>query len=181
MKICHHPIISSVITILSFAVRFTFALQGASASQKNLITAMALISIRFPNSGIKEYINVCMIPFPPSTLSFNRNKFIKEQKLYSKDIASVAPFLCRKADIPQVCIKLLNQYLTLSHWNGSSATVASLSLEEVARNQRTPLVKAVQNLTKIRIKTRKWSVIQTPWPDREKPCAYIPIFTSPVK
>lgn len=142
---------------------------------------MALISIRFPNSCIKEYINVCMTPFPPSTLSFYRNKFINEQKLCSEDTASIALCLCRKANSPQICIKPLHQDLTLSHWNGSSVTVASLSLEVVARNQQTPLVKAVESLTKIRIKTRKWSVMQTSWPDREKPCAYIPMFTSPIK
>lgn len=159
MKICHHPIIFSIITILSFAVRVTFALQGTSASQKVLITAMALISIRLPNSGVKEFINVCMIPLPPTTLSFCRTKLIKEQKRYREDTASIAPFLCREADTSQICIKFLNQYLTLSHWNGSCVTVASLSLQEVARNQHTPLVKAVESLTKIRIKTRKWSVI----------------------
>lgn len=35
-----------------------FAFQGALASRKVLITAMVLISVGFPNSGIKKYLNV---------------------------------------------------------------------------------------------------------------------------
>lgn len=50
-----------------------------------------------------------MIPFPPPILSFYRNKFINEQKLYREDATLTAPFLCRKAGTPQAGIKLTNQ------------------------------------------------------------------------
>lgn len=93
-------------------------------------------------------------------------------------MASVDHFLCRKANsqILQTCIKLLKQYLSLPHGNGSSETGASLSLEAAGRSQDTPLVKAVESLSQIRQKTRKWVVIQTSGPDEEKPFAYISLF-----
>lgn len=64
----HEDLLSSyyfqIITALCAAVWFAFAFQGASASQKILIMGMAVISVRFPNSGIKKYLNVCMISSP---------------------------------------------------------------------------------------------------------------------
>lgn len=64
----HEDLLSSyyfqVITIRCAAVWFTFAFQGASASQKILITGVALISVRFPSSDIKKYLNACMISSP---------------------------------------------------------------------------------------------------------------------
>lgn len=145
MKICHYSVISSLITMLKLFVRLTFALQGASASWKILITAMALISIKFPNSGIYKSVHDPLSSILPQFLQEKRNIF--EQKLYSEGTALIAPFFCRKADTPQILIKLLNQYLILSHWNGSNMSLTSLSLEERARNEHSSLVKAVENLT----------------------------------
>lgn len=90
----------------------------------------------------------------------------------------LVPFFVEKqiAKYLQTCIKLLKQYLPLPHWNGSSETGASLSLEAVGRSQHTPLVKAVESLNQIKWKTRKWVVIQTSGPDEEKPFAYISLF-----
>lgn len=48
-------------------------------------------------------------------------------------------------------------------------------MEAVERNQHSPFVKAIEGLTKIRIKTKKWFLKQTSVPDREKTCAYIPV------
>lgn len=76
----------------------------------------------------------------------------------------------------QTCIKLLKQYVSLPHWNGSSETGVSLSQEAVGRCQHTPFVKAVECLNQIRRKTRKWVVIQTSGPDEKKPFAYISLF-----
>lgn len=94
-----------------------------------------------------------------------------------EDMASVDHFLCDQekqiAKYLQTCIKLLKQYLPLPHGNGSSETGGSLSPERVGRSQDTPLVKAVENLSQIRRKTRKWVVIQTSGPGEEKPFAYI--------
>lgn len=54
-------------------------------------------------------------------------------------------------------------------------------MEVVERNQHSPFVKAIEGLAKIRIKNKKRFVKQASAPDREKTCAYIPIFVSAVK
>lgn len=77
--------------MLKLLVRLTFALQGASASWKILITAMALISIRFPNSGIKEYINLCMMPFSSILPHFLQEKNIIEKSYTVKILHWLLP------------------------------------------------------------------------------------------